>query len=133
MRFLTKSVLILCSSIVISGCSLFPDSQNSSAEQVKSAVSQPAPTVATSALEYTITATQSGQTALEVSQSQLQLELKEYDFGVMVHAINGLPSDSTHFWALYQNGEQATTGAAQLQLQQNDTIIWKYEELQNEF
>ncbi len=74
-------------------------------------------------------ATASGQNALELVESQVELSLKKYDFGVMIEGVNGLMADNKNYWAVYQNGEYAKTGIAQIELQKNDKIELKYEEI----
>jgi len=78
---------------------------------------------------YTFIATVSGQNALELVQSQVQLELKKYDFGVMIEGVNGLMADNKHYWALYLNDAYAQLGIADIQLQENDKLELKYEEI----
>lgn len=72
-------------------------------------------------------ATTSGQNALELVESQVELSLKKYDFGVMIEGVNGLMADNKNYWAVYQNGEYAQTGIAQIELQKNERIELKYE------
>jgi len=79
--------------------------------------------------EYQIIATVSGQKALELVKSQIELSLKEYDFGTMIEGVNGLMADNKNYWAIYLNGEYAKTGIAQIELQKNDKIELKYEEI----
>ena len=71
-----------------------------------------------------------GQNAFELLNSTAEIEYKEYDFGVFVESINGIPSDDQYFWALYVNDAQATTGADQTILQSGDRVEWRYEEIQ---
>lgn len=79
--------------------------------------------------DYQFVATSSGQNALELVESQVELSLKKYDFGVMIEGVNGLMADNKNYWAVYQNGEYAQTGIAQIELQKNDKIELKYEEI----
>ncbi len=79
--------------------------------------------------DYQFIATNSGQNALELVESQVKLDLKEYDFGTMIEGVNGLMADNKNYWAVYQNGEYAQTGIAQIELQKNDKIELKYEEI----
>ena len=50
-----------------------------------------------------------------------------YSFGPYVHTIDGVAGDSGHYWALYHNSEYAIAGANDLQLQDGDVVLWKYE------
>ncbi len=79
--------------------------------------------------DYQFVATSSGQNALELVESRVELSLKKYDFGVMIEGVNGLMADNKNYWAVYQNGEYAQTGIAQIELQKNDKIELKYEEI----
>ena len=79
--------------------------------------------------DYQFVATASGQNALELVDSQVELSLKEYDFGTMIEGVNGLMADNKNYWAVYQNGEYAKTGIAQIELQKDDKIELKYEEI----
>ena len=78
---------------------------------------------------YQFVATVSGQNALNLVQSQVKLDLKKYDFGVMIEGVGDLKADSKHYWALYQNGDYAKTGIAEIKLQKNEKIELKYEEI----
>lgn len=79
--------------------------------------------------EFVFTASRDDQPALELVQAEVELTLKEYSFGTMVEGVNGLLADEGHFWALYQNGEFAQTGIAELVLNAGETITLKYEEI----
>jgi len=79
--------------------------------------------------DYQFIATSSGQNALELVESQVKLDLKKYDFGVMIEGVNGLMADNKNYWAVYQNGEYAKTGIAQIELEKDDKIELKYEEI----
>jgi len=108
------------------------------ADTQKNAVLTPVPTPTVGAvLEFAVTepkayefvATVSGQNALELVQSQAKLELKKYDFGVMIMGVNGLMADNQHYWALYLNDDYAQVGIADIQLQASDKLGLKYEEI----
>lgn len=49
--------------------------------------------------------------------------------GYFVDAINGQTSDTIQakYWIYYINGQKATRGISQVQLNSNDVISWKYE------
>lgn len=78
---------------------------------------------------YEFAATMSGQNALDLVQSQVKLDLKEYDFGTMVEGVNSLKADSKHYWALYQNGDYAKVGIADVKLEKGEKIELRYEEI----
>lgn len=71
--------------------------------------------------------TTADQTALKLLQDNAEVEYDEYDFGVMVNSINGLTSDSGHYWAFYVNGEYSQQGADQTVLAVDDVLEWRYE------
>lgn len=89
---------------------------------------QPSPTPAIPKT-YSFTATVSAQPALELVKSQIDLQVKEYDFGLMVEGVNGLIADEKHYWALYHNGDYAKVGIADLKLEKDETIELRYEEI----
>lgn len=95
-------------------------------KQQTEAESSPTPAIPKT---YGFTATVSAQPALELVKSQIDLQVKEYDFGLMVEGVNGLMADEKHYWALYQNGEYATVGIADLKLEKDETIELRYEEI----
>ena len=79
--------------------------------------------------KYEFVATVSGQKAIELVESEVKLDLKEYDFGVMIQGVNGLMADNKNYWALYQDGEYAKTGIAQIELEKDERLELKYEEI----
>lgn len=76
---------------------------------------------------HTLTATAAATKALDLAQSQLELQLKEYDFGLMVEGVNGLLADTNNYWAVYLNGEYAKVGIAELTMQAGDRLELRYE------
>lgn len=78
---------------------------------------------------YQFVATSSGQNALELVESQVELSLKKYDFGVMIEGVNGLMADNKNYWAVYLNDEYAQTGITQIELEKDERIELKYEEI----
>lgn len=83
----------------------------------------PAPKIAS----HTLVATMGATNALALAQSELDLQLKQYDFGVMIEGVNGLLADATSYWAVYLNGDYAQVGIADLVLEQGDTVELRYE------
>jgi len=77
--------------------------------------------------QHSFTAEREQQSALELVSGQVDLELKEYDFGVMVQAVDGLAADSEHYWAVYHNGDYAMVGLADLELAAGDQVELVYE------
>lgn len=69
-----------------------------------------------------------GETALELIKRTHPTETKEYDFGTLVEAIDGVKNGTDNkYWILYVNGKQATVGAGAYTIQKNDAIEWRFE------
>ena len=68
----------------------------------------------TSAYAATILTSQAGGFSVDVTW---------YSFGPFIHTIDTV-SDDGYYWALYYNGEYAPVGANDLQLQDDDIILW---------
>jgi hypothetical protein len=71
----------------------------------------------TSAYAATITASRANNFSIEVTW---------YSFGPYLHTIDGVSNDN-YYWGLYHNGNYSMVGAGDLQLQDDDVILWKYE------
>lgn len=67
--------------------------------------------------------------ALDLVQSQLKAEFKTYDFGLMLESVDGLRADTSHYWAIYYNGEYAKVGLADLMIKKGDVLELVYEEI----
>jgi len=78
---------------------------------------------------YKFTAEKNEQTAFELLQKNAEVEYDEYDFGIMIQAINQLASNNDYYWALYVNGEYAQQGAKQTVLKQGDEVEFRYEKI----
>lgn len=59
-------------------------------------------------------------------ENNLEVRVKEYDFGVLVESIGGRENSVDKAWIYYVNGESATEGADQYELKTGDLITWKY-------
>lgn len=68
---------------------------------------------------------QDGKNALELLQAAHRVEVKSYSFGDLVTSINGIAPDSTHFWAMYVNGQFSQVGASAYQTKSSDQIRWQ--------
>lgn len=68
--------------------------------------------------------------ALQATQKRATVELKEYDFGVMVESIDGQKANSEYYWSLYVNDAYGTAGASETTLVPGDKVTWKYEAIQ---
>ncbi|MFA5763504.1 MAG: DUF4430 domain-containing protein [archaeon] len=73
-----------------------------------------------------------GTNAFDAVKTMLDnnLEYQEYDFGVFITSILGATPDSTHFWSLYINGENASNGISSYNISDDILIEFKLEELQ---
>ena len=69
----------------------------------------------TSAYAATILASQVGGFSVDVTW---------YSFGPFIHTIDTVSNDE-YYWALYHNGEYAPVCASDLQLQDDDILLWK--------
>lgn len=72
-------------------------------------------------------------TALEllrkgVEDNQMEVVVKEYDFGSLVESIKGMENTEEKAWIYYVNGESGTVGADQYELKDGDVIEWRYTE-----
>ena len=79
---------------------------------------------------YEFTAESDNQTAFELLQKNAEVEYDEYDFGIMIQAINQLASNNDYYWAFYLNGEYAQQGAKQTILRAGDQVEFRYEKIQ---
>ncbi len=68
-----------------------------------------------------------GRTALDLLKSKYKVETKTFSAGEYVQAINDQAADSSHYWAFYVNGKQATVGASSYVTTNSDSIEWKLE------
>ncbi len=74
---------------------------------------------------------QDGKNALELLQAAHRVEVKSYSFGDLVTSINGIAPDSTHFWAMYVNGQFSQVGASAYQTKSTDQIRWQIDAVNN--
>lgn len=129
-RFITLAIfLIVVGVFVFNKKSTQEVSPKPVIEQQAEVSPSPTSEVAEQKESYEFTATMSGQIALDLVQSQVKLDLKEYDFGTMVEGVNSLKADVNHYWALYQNGDYAKVGIADVKLEKGEKIELKYEEI----
>lgn len=77
-----------------------------------------------------LTATTSGQTALELLEASAKIKTKDYgDAGMFVTSIDNLDGDNKHYWAFYVNDEYAQQGISQTVLESGDVVKFVYEEI----
>lgn len=70
-----------------------------------------------------------GKSALDLLQDTgLALEVKTYDFGVLIESINGIKNgDSGNYWLYYVNGEAPMVSADKQKVNPGDKIEFKFE------
>ena len=54
------------------------------------------------------------------------VEVKEYDFGIMVDSISGYENSSEMAWIYFVNGESEQVSADKMMVQPGDVVEWKY-------
>lgn len=63
----------------------------------------------------------------QVSQeNEIELKLKEYDFGTMVESIGGKENSKERAWIYFLNGQTGDVGAGDKKLAAGDLVEWKY-------
>ena len=97
------------------------------AEQLPSSMTPSDLDVLPFAREFEYTATESGQTALDLLKQYNIIEVKAFGFGTMITGIEGLMADENNYWAFYVNGEYAKQAADQTNLNAGDTVRFVYE------
>ena len=85
-------------------------------------VPPPTQQVPTSTIEYKGV---DGKNALELLQTSHRVDVKHYSFGDLVTGIDGIQPDSSHFWAMYVNGNFSQVGASSYVTKSSDTIKWE--------
>ncbi|OGM11977.1 hypothetical protein A2Z22_04825 [Candidatus Woesebacteria bacterium RBG_16_34_12] len=56
----------------------------------------------------------------------IDLEIKQYDFGVLVNSINGFENSSEHAWIYFVNGKSGDVACDKYFLKSGDKVEWKY-------
>ena len=60
-------------------------------------------------------------------KEKINLQVKQYDFGVFVEKIGELESTAKKSWIYYVNGESGQVAADTMKLKSGDKVEWKYE------
>lgn len=60
-------------------------------------------------------------------KENINLEIKQYDFGVFIEKIGDFKSTAKKSWIYYVNGESGQIAADQQKLKNGDKVEWKYE------
>ena len=74
-------------------------------------------------------ATQSGEVALDLLESETSVVYKESEMGVFINSINDLKGNKENYWAIYVNDEYATSSADTTVLNQGDMVEFRYEQI----
>lgn len=126
--------------------------EQDNSEQTPSEISETSQPLKT---EYSFTATENGQIALDLIEAETEsdsnskaksnsstnsdsnprpelppLKIETIDYGLagkFVSSINGLAGNNQNYWAFYVNGEYAQAGASQTILKKGDIITLTYE------
>lgn len=113
-RFQVTASLVLSAIVLVFGLWLIvPDRTDA-----------PAATTQTQSSEISYVGVE-GKNALDLLKAGHQVEVKHYDFGDQVIAIDGVAPDNTHFWAFYVNDKLSDVGAGAYQTKNGDQIAWK--------
>ena len=72
-----------------------------------------------------------GTNAFEAMQSTATVSYQDYgSMGILVESINGKKPGQNQFWALYIDGEMATTGISSITIEKDTLIEWKTEDIE---
>lgn len=63
---------------------------------------------------------------LMAKKNNLQLQTKQYDFGVFVEGIGDQKNTTEKAWIYYVNGKSGEVASDKYVLKQGDTVEWKY-------
>lgn len=63
-------------------------------------------------------------------QDKLEVEIKQYDFGIMVQKIGDFTNTATQAWGFYINEQAGQEAADKTKVTPGDKILWKYAKLQ---
>lgn len=69
-------------------------------------------------------------TALELLQKDNRVNLTFSGYGAFVQCINSICSNSNYYWMYYVNNELAAVGASDYKIKNNDTIEFKYSNIE---
>lgn len=69
---------------------------------------------------------QNGSTAFTALNRSFDTEYSESSMGYFITGIDGLSSNSTHYWMYFVNGESPQVGAGQYRLGERDDVVFRY-------
>ena len=127
-KFMNKSSkllfpLILVVVIITTGCGLQPNTTTTPINEV----TEEKPNVETQSIKLT---GQEDKTAMEILKASHKIGTKSFgEIGEFIEEIDGVKSDTKHFWAFYINGESSNVGAGQYETKNSDLIEFKLEEI----
>lgn len=123
-----SKLLILAAVLIVAGAAILatdPRGQKQQDSQPQGA----SPSAQTVAGEISYKG-QEGKNALELLKAVYRTETKEFPgVGEFVVSVDGKAADDKHFWAFYVNGEMSQVGVGTYQTKDDDTIVWKLEEI----
>jgi hypothetical protein len=64
---------------------------------------------------------------ITTEKEKINLETKQYDFGIFVKKIGEFESTTKKSWIYYVNDKSGDVAADKYQLKNGDKVIWKYE------
>jgi hypothetical protein len=127
-----KLFLLLLLTFTISGCGL---SKNAGIVPVPTATIAPM-AKATMVIDfgggkistYSGISARSAFEALEkvAVENDITMDVKKYDFGMLVNSINGSENTKDLAWIYYVNGKSPEVGADAYKLKDGDVVEWKY-------
>lgn len=59
-------------------------------------------------------------------ENNIELKVKEYDFGVFVESVKGVEGSANMAWIYFVNGESGQVAADKHELNTGDKVEWKY-------
>lgn len=132
-KVLSLSLLTICISLVVSACSISSGGVPTTdipiaGSAVPTATASAQPSSPTPILEFMAEA--DDVNALQATQRRATVELKQYDFGAMVVAVNGQAANQEKYWALYINDQYAVAGPSQTLLKPGDKVKWVLEKIE---
>lgn len=76
--------------------------------------------------------TTEGTNAFDAMQEVFEISYQDYgSLGVMIETIDGISPGQGNFWKLFVNGQEAQLGISNITLEENMTIEWKTEKIQD--
>lgn len=59
-------------------------------------------------------------------ENDITMDVKKYDFGMLVNSIDGRENSKDLAWIYYVNGKSADVGADKYELKEGDKVEWRY-------